>query len=206
MFALLVCSLIVIAGLFILVSSSLKRLQRQNDLLLLVIACSIFPIIALTAVGSGALNAPMIHDITTDIDRPPVFRFIQADDSYRVNSLNYAGSVVSDQQVEAYPDIKTFVTTMPPRAVYQQALLVAKLSGWKIIAKDLLIFHFEAESHTVLFGFIDDIAVRITPLTDGGSAVDVRSMSRVGLSDLGANAKRIRGFLDKLEQQLISLQ
>jgi uncharacterized protein (DUF1499 family) len=32
-----------------------------------------------------------------------------------------------------------------------------------------------------------------------GSRVDVRSKSRVGRSDLGANARRIRGFLAALK-------
>jgi uncharacterized protein (DUF1499 family) len=46
------------------------------------------------------------------------------------------------------------------------------------------------------------VAVRVTPLVDGGSAVDLRSMSRVGMSDLGANAKRIRKFIGELEVHL----
>ncbi|MCA6329217.1 MAG: DUF1499 domain-containing protein, partial [Phenylobacterium sp.] len=45
----------------------------------------------------------------------------------------------------------------------------------------------------------DDVAVRIRPSATGGSVVDVRSTSRVGLSDLGANAKRIEAFLAGLK-------
>jgi uncharacterized protein (DUF1499 family) len=51
----------------------------------------------------------------------------------------------------------------------------------------------EATDTTRFFGFKDDIVVRVTPL-QAASRVDVRSASRVGTSDLGMNAKRIRAF------------
>jgi len=45
--------------------------------------------------------------------------------------------------------------------------------------------------------FKDDVVVRVAPATNG-SRIDVRSVSRVGRSDLGANARRIRMFLTAL--------
>jgi uncharacterized protein (DUF1499 family) len=57
----------------------------------------------------------------------------------------------------------------------------------------------EATDRTRWFGFYDDVVVRVTPAADGGaSRVDVRSLSRVGGSDAGANARRIRTFLTRL--------
>jgi uncharacterized protein (DUF1499 family) len=49
----------------------------------------------------------------------------------------------------------------------------------------------------LLFGFKDDIVVRVTP-SGNGSRVDVRSLSRVGRSDFGVNANRVRKFLRQL--------
>ena len=204
--ALLVCTLVLIVGIICLTVYICKKKRFQSELVPLLITCSIFPILVFSGVGADIFKAPMIHDITTDTDNPPVFIFIQADDGYRVNSLVYSGAEVSAQQKLAYPDIQTLITSLPPRQVYQKAIFVASLLGWEIIAKDLPSFRFEAITRTPLFGFVDDIAVRITPLAAGGSAVDVRSMSRVGISDLGANAKRIRRFLGELEQELLNLQ
>ncbi|MFB1034602.1 MAG: DUF1499 domain-containing protein [Sinobacterium sp.] len=204
--AMLVCALVVFVGIFFLAVSIYKKKRFQSELVPLLIGCAIFPILAFSGVGADIFKAPMIHDITTDTDNPPVFIFIQPDDGYRVNSLVYPGAEVSVQQKLAYPDIQTFITSLPPRQVYQKAIFVASLLGWEIIAKDLPSFRFEAVTRTPLFGFVDDIAVRITPIGAEGSAVDVRSMSRVGISDLGTNAKRIRRFLGELEQELINLQ
>ena len=204
--AMLVCALVVFVGIFFLAVSIYKKKRFQSELVPLLIACAIFPILAFSGLGADIFKAPMIHDITTDTDNPPVFIFIQPDDGYRVNSLVYPGAEVSVQQKLAYPDIQTFITSLPPRQVYQKAIFVASLLGWEIIAKDLPSFRFEAVTRTPLFGFVDDIAVRITPIGAEGSAVDVRSMSRVGISDLGTNAKRIRRFLGELEQELINLQ
>jgi uncharacterized protein (DUF1499 family) len=204
--AMFVCTLVLIVGIICLAVSVCKKKRFQSELVPLLIACAIFPILAFSGVGSDIFKAPMIHDITTDTDNPPMFTFIKPDDGYRVNSLVYPGEEVSAQQKLAYPDIQTYITSLPPRQVYQKAIFVASLLGWEIIAKDLPSFRFEAITRTPLFGFVDDIAIRITPIAAGGSAVDVRSMSRVGVSDLGTNAKRIRRFLGELEQELINLQ
>jgi len=204
--AMLVCALVLFIGIIFLAVFIFKKKRFHSELVPLLVACAIFPILAFSGVGADIFKAPMIHDITTDTDNPPVFAFIQPDDGYRVNSLVYPGEKVSAQQKLAYPDIQTFITLSPPRQVYQEAIFVASLLGWEIIVKDLPSLRFEAITRTPLFGFVDDIAVRITPIAAGGSAVDVRSMSRVGVSDLGTNAKRIRRFLGELEQELINLQ
>jgi len=208
--AMLVCTLVFLVGLFKLAVCIYKKQRFPVELVPLLLACALIPALTFNNIGAGALNAVMIHDITTDMDNPPVFVFIQPDDGYRINSLVYPGGEVSATQRQAYPDIKTFVSPVPARRVYQKAVFISSLLGWEIIAKDLGGLRYEAVTKTPLFGFVDDIAVRITPLAGGGSAVDVRSMSRVGISDLGTNAKRIRRFLGELEavleQELINLQ
>jgi uncharacterized protein (DUF1499 family) len=72
---------------------------------------------------------------------------------------------------------------------------------WDIVAAEEAAGRIEATDRTFWFGFIDDIVIRVRP-TDVGSRVDVRSVSRVGVSDVGANAARIRGYLADLADQI----
>ena len=69
--------------------------------------------------------------------------------------------------------------------------------GWQVVDANELEGRIEATATTFWFGFKDDVVIRIVPAPEG-SRVDVRSVSRVGLSDVGTNAKRIRDFLHKL--------
>jgi hypothetical protein len=208
--ALIICSVFVVVGIIRWASSILRKEKFPLESLLLILACALIPLLTLGNLSSGGLSATMIHDITTDVDNPPAFVFIDADEGYRVNSLVYPGAKVSAKQQIAYPDITTLMVSSPPRRVFQKALFIGSLMGWELIATDLAGLRYEAVAKTRLFGFVDDIAVRITPLENGGSAIDVRSMSRVGVSDLGTNAKRIRRFLAELdavlEQELINFQ
>jgi len=70
--------------------------------------------------------------------------------------------------------------------------------GGELVASDPVAGRIEATDTTFWFGFKDDIVVRVAP-APGGSRVDVRSTSRVGLSDVGTNAARIRKYLRALQ-------
>ena len=87
----------------------------------------------------------------------------------------------------------------PPDAAFKRALNAARDLGWQIVAATPDQRRIEATDTTLWFGFKDDIVVRITP-TDGGSRIDVRSVSRLGQGDLGKNAARIRAYLQRLKQ------
>ncbi|HEX7466433.1 MAG TPA: DUF1499 domain-containing protein, partial [Usitatibacter sp.] len=85
----------------------------------------------------------------------------------------------------------------PPQKATQSAIDAARACGWEVVSSDAPSGRIEATDTSLWFGFKDDIVVRVRP--DGaGSRVDVRSVSRVGKSDIGANAKRVRGFLARL--------
>jgi uncharacterized protein (DUF1499 family) len=71
--------------------------------------------------------------------------------------------------------------------------------GWQIIDSDQGQGRIEASATTVWFGFVDDVVIRIKTV-GSGSRIDVRSESRVGKSDIGANAKRIRIFLKEMQK------
>jgi uncharacterized protein (DUF1499 family) len=144
-----------------------------------------------------AKKAPLIHDITTDPFDPPGFETLLAERQKSPNGAAYGGIAVAAQQQKAYPDIKTLLVKNNPREAMQRAIDAARASGWEIVSTDAATGRLEATATTLWFGFKDDIVVRIR--AEGpGSRVDVRSASRVGDSDIGANAKRIREFLGRL--------
>lgn len=148
-----------------------------------------------------ARSVPPIHDISTDLDDPPAFEAVAALRADAPNPPEYAGEETAEQQREAYPDIQTFRAAAAPARVYRAALETARDQGWAIVAADEADGRIEATDTTFWFGFEDDVVIRIRA-DDRGSAVDVRSKSRVGRSDIGANAARIRAFLRDLETRL----
>lgn len=146
-----------------------------------------------------ASGVPPIHDITTDTEDPPEFRAILPRRVDAPNPAEYGGSDVARQQREAYPDIAPATLDIPAAAAYSRALTAARAMGWAIVAADSSSGRIEATDRTRWFGFRDDIVVRIKSAAQG-SRVDVRSVSRVGKSDVGTNARRIRDFLRRLQR------
>ncbi len=144
-------------------------------------------------------SVPMIHDITTDMDNPPAFEVLLAVRQAVPNGADYSGPNVAAQQKRAYPDIAPAILAMPPPQTFDNALAVARELGWEIVAAQSKAGRIEATDTTFWYGFKDDVVIRITP-QDSGSRLDIRSVSRVGKSDIGANAARIRTFLDKLRE------
>jgi len=112
------------------------------------------------------------------------------------NKTDYSPQT-AEQQKEGYPDIAPARLEVPPPAAFERALAAARAMRWDIVAADPAQGRIEATATTLLFGFKDDVVVRVT--SDGaGSRVDVRSLSRVGRSDFGTNAKRVRAYLRAL--------
>jgi hypothetical protein len=145
-----------------------------------------------------ARRVPPIHDITTDTAHPPTFVALAGARAAAPNGLAYEGAAVAAAQQQAYPDIVTYSTPLPPATLFTQAVMVAREAGWTIVAVEPQQGRIEATDTSLLFGFIDDIVIRITP-HERGSQLDIRSMSRVGRSDVGVNAHRIRRFLTQLK-------
>lgn len=142
-------------------------------------------------------SVPMIHDITTDTETPPVFVAILPLRADAANSAEYGGPKLAAQQRTGYPDLKPLTLQVPPAQAFTRALEVARSMGWEIAASEPTEGRIEATDTTFWFGFKDDVVVRITP-AGSGSRIDVRSVSRVGKSDVGANAKRITEYLRRI--------
>lgn len=140
-----------------------------------------------------AMSLPMIHDITTDPENPPPFAAVLALREPGTNDPTYGGVELARQQKAAYPDIAPLVLPVPPEAAFDRALETAQALGWQIVVSDRVAGRIEAVDTTLWFGFKDDVVIRISHSPEG-AVVDLRSASRIGLSDLGANAMRIRRF------------
>ena len=163
----------------------------------------------LTSVRSTAASLPFIHDITTDTQDPPTFGSVimaEREATPGVNTVDYAGKrdrepdgrLVSALQTQAYPEIRTLVLSEPPETAFGRAEQVARDMGWKIKETDADSGRIDATDTTFWYGFRDDVAIRLRPAQGGGTRLDVRSVSRVGGSDLGATAARIEKFLDAM--------
>jgi uncharacterized protein (DUF1499 family) len=147
--------------------------------------------------AGGATGLPVINDVTTDPDDPPAFRAAQQLEPNRGRDLAYAGAELARQQRSGYPDLAPFTLTLPPGRCLEQARRSAEALGWEVIAEDAAEGRLEATDTTRLFRFVDDVVVRVRP-SDAGCVVDVRSKSRDGRGDMGANAARIRAFGEAL--------
>jgi uncharacterized protein (DUF1499 family) len=147
-----------------------------------------------------ASGAPPIHDITTDFDTPPAFVVVLPLRAGAPNPPDYGGAAVAAQQRAAYSDIGPLFLSVVPGATFRIALATARDMGWAIDGADSTAGRIEATATTPWFGFKDDVVVRVTPAPQGGSRVDVRSVSRVGTGDVGTNARRIREYLARLSR------
>ncbi|MGZ5597646.1 MAG: DUF1499 domain-containing protein [Usitatibacter sp.] len=146
-----------------------------------------------------AKSVPPIHDITTDAFDPPQFVALAAIRASSPNGAAYGGQAVAAEQQKGYPDIKSAILKDDPQKAMQRAISAAQSCGWDIVSADTPSGRLEATDTSTWFGFKDDVVVRVRPEAGGGSRVDVRSVSRVGQSDIGANAKRVRQYLARLQ-------
>lgn len=144
-----------------------------------------------------ARAVPPIHDITTDTERPPEFVAVLPLRADAPNPAEYGGPEVAQAQLAAYPDLRPLRLALPPAEAFERAQQVARDMGWELVAADATAGRIEATDTTLWFGFKDDIVVRVEA-EGSGSRIDVRSLSRVGKSDVGTNAKRIRAYLQAL--------
>ncbi len=160
----------------------------------LLAALAAMPVAIGAAIVLPARALPTIHDISTDIADPPLF-------SERTVALRGAasnpivrGTALDAMQRAAYPTLEGLDSALPPVEAVRRAEEIAGALGWELTAVDAATGFVEARETTFWFGFVDDVAVRIRT-TPQGSRIDLRSVSRVGRGDLGANAARIERFL-----------
>jgi hypothetical protein len=148
-----------------------------------------------------ASKLPMIADITTDTVNPPRFDVLAR---LRPRGTDaYPGAKVARLQKEAYPDILPLEVDAPPKAVYDLALALVTKRKWQVAdarppspaRREGTI---ETTARTLIMGFRDDVVIRVSANAQG-ARVDMRSASRYGLHDFGANAARVRALLEEID-------
>jgi uncharacterized protein (DUF1499 family) len=153
------------------------------------IAALVFVVLA-----AGGRGAPRINDFTTDTADPPAFKHAATLPDNAGRDLAYPTGFAA-QQAACCADLAPARLALAPAAAFAVVEgTAAAMPSWSITRRDPQAGELEAVATSRLFGFHDDIVIRVRPDPAGGSRVDMRSKSRVGQGDLGANAARIRAF------------
>jgi uncharacterized protein (DUF1499 family) len=161
------------------------------------VAVGLLVVGAIFAGASRGRGMPRINDITTNPDDPPAFDAALRQEPNRGRDMGYPAGFGAQQRA-AYVDLAPIALDMPPVDAFERSRRAAESLGWEITLSDPKRGLIEARDVSGLFHFVDDIAIRVRE-KDGGSLVDIRSKSRVGQGDLGANARRIRAFAAELK-------
>jgi uncharacterized protein (DUF1499 family) len=172
-----------------------QRSKRRRAMFWILIAAVI--VLAIGLFLFKVSSVPRIHEISTDTENPPPFVALLAARQASWNGAVYGGPAVAAAQKNGYPDIVPVLLPDPPDRVFARVEAVARELGWHIAAAVPAEGRLEATATTPLLRFKDDVVVRVAPAASG-SRVDIRSVSRIGRSDMGANAKRVRTFLAAL--------
>jgi len=154
------------------------------------------------------LALPRLYEVTTDPAAPPAFDRIAKLRQGQANPVRYE-TAFAPLQAQAYPDIKPLVVQRPLVDVYTSVRDVVKVLNWKIVDEQApeatKSGHIEAVDKTFLFGFMEDVAIRISGNAKA-ARVDIRSSSRFGQHDLGRNADRIRRFMVEVKNRLAEME
>lgn len=181
------------AGVIVAVAGLAVRLRRRRGgagAVLLGLILSL-PVAGLGAAFElAARTTPPINDISTDTDDPPVFWFTATPSDYPARN--------AEPQRVAYPDVGPLDLSLPTGEAFAAALSLVEDRGWEVLSADPAESQIEAIATSRLFGFEDEVAIRVTE-TETGARVDMRSRSRLGRIDRGVNARRIAAFLSDLE-------
>lgn len=186
--------LLVFVVILMLPSTAGKRRQLAMRSLMVVPGTVLF-----LSVATTRGDFPAIHDITTDVANPPVFTQAPLSRNASANSLDINEETL-EAQVRAYPDLAPLESALAFDAAFAKALQTAKALGWTVSFSDPKKGLIEAIDTTRIMLFKDDVAIRIWR-QGNTSRIDLRSASRVGVGDIGANAKRIRRFINRFKTE-----
>jgi len=193
---LIVGILLTIIALVITIVAAMKNDSPVKKRGALITILGVIPVITVILfLGPDKLvGKPVIHDISTDTKDPPEFTTARSLRSDNENTLDYGGEEVASAQLAAYPGIQSIVSDLSREQALNKAYDVIFQLNWMLSSIDNDAGVMEAYDTTRVFGFVDDIVIRVR--TEGaGSRIDIRSVSRVGMGDLGKNAERIERFI-----------
>jgi uncharacterized protein (DUF1499 family) len=144
---------------------------------------------------------PAINDITTDTTNPPEFVHAQELPANRNRNMKYDPAMARVQQAApAYADLAPLKLDAPPDDAYKKVEIIAgEVTDWHITSHDPQSRSIEGVGTSALFHFNDDFVIQVRPAPGGGSLVEMRSKSRDGKGDLGANYHRIKSFFHLIQ-------
>ena len=153
------------------------------------------------AVGTSSGDGPPINDFTTDLDNPPAFAHARTLPANLGRDMGYPADF-APQQRECCASLAPQTFNAAPLETLNAIATAAEAEPqWTVTAVNPETGTLEAVATSYIFGFQDDVVIRVAP-QGTGSRVDIRSKSRDGKSDLGANAARIQGFQNQLSSQI----
>ncbi len=183
-----------IVGLLVAIRQRKSAMQALFGMLL---GCTLAAPTILTFIAGSGL--PRIHDISTDLENPPKFDAIRLQRDATDNDLDRRiPEDLAQLQQAAYPDLEPLLLERSKTVAFKQVQQLVKARGWHIVAVSADQGVVEATATTPIMAFKDDVVIRIQS-KEKFTQVDMRSVSRVGVSDLGANSSRIKLFLHDLE-------
>jgi uncharacterized protein (DUF1499 family) len=151
-----------------------------------------------------ALQLPPLNDVSTDVETPPVFppRLVRAEIG-QVLDAPYPPLFAGEQRA-AYPQVQPLAIDLDVTEAYRLALTSVTSLGLDVVAE-----HFPsqdsnqegyiaARATSLLLRLIDDVVVRVRPMGEQSSRIDIRSRSRLGRHDLGVNARRVQAITDEI--------
>ncbi len=167
-----------------------------------------------TNIRASVQKIPAIHDISTDWREPMHFSpTLMGQRGAGSNAVVVDGRIPEDYPVPelrskpyeailsaAFPDLGGIVLAGGEAEIFDRAMRIVKARGWKLVSADLKAGRIEASATSFWFGFVDDVVIRLSE-RELGVRVDMRSVSRAGVSDIGANSRRIRAFMKDLRDQ-----
>ncbi|MGS1016860.1 DUF1499 domain-containing protein [Allosphingosinicella humi] len=205
-FATIAGGLIALAALLLVRRYGLHGLTRLNLVALIV------SVVFVTYLGHQvrvSRQVPAIHDVSTNLDDVPSFYRLH------VRQDNYAdipdlgrpplARLTPRERWKAvhrmaYGDIRTISLPLSVSDTIDRAAALANERGWEVVTIDKVNGILEAVATSRFFRFKDNIVIRVRKGPEGEAVVDMRSLSRVGISDIGVNAKRIRAFLADMQE------
>jgi uncharacterized protein (DUF1499 family) len=144
---------------------------------------------------SHAATLPRLTDVETTPDEPLDFKMLNTMRPADANPIVEPDETSIELQDEAYPDIGPMALERSAPEVFSLVHEAVERLGWTIVVNETPgetgAGRIEATDRTLVMGFTDDVIVQVKG-DDAHAIIDARSVSRYGLHDLGANAKRIR--------------
>ncbi len=175
-----------------------RGMQAERGAVLTGVVISLVVLVFAGLQVSTATSVPSIHNITTDTLDPPAFdKLVAVREAEKANPLAYDAAKLAPLQQQAYPAVKPLISDIAPAQMLDKAVAALKAMGLEVVDVNRQGGMVEATHETFWFGFKDDVVVRVRA-EGSGSIVDIRSVSRVGESDLGKNAERIVEVLNLL--------